>query len=118
MTSKGEIPPLKGDKKTVANILFEGISKRPYQFTSDDILFKVFAEKNDLTAEEYEEARAQFFSKGQPCLRASTLTKRYGWGVHFDANGKIAIYGAETDEYSNFLTDKNLKTIKAMRSSK
>lgn len=116
-TTKGEIPPLKG-KKTVATIQFELISKNPYQFTSDDVLFQAFAERNDLIESEYEEARKQFFSKGQPCLRACALTKRYGWGVHFNKDGRIAIFGLETNEYQKFMTDKSLTILKAMRSSK
>ena len=118
VTAKGEIPPLKGDKKTVATLQFEIIYKNPYQFTSDEVLFQVFAERNELTDGEMDEARKQFFSKGQPCLRASTLTKRYGWGVHFNEAGKIALYGADTEKYILFLSDTSLKTLKAMRSSK
>jgi Family of unknown function (DUF6157) len=116
--TKAEIPPIKGDKKTVANIEFEMISKNPYKYSSDDVLFQVFAEKNDLTKSEYKEAREQFFSKGQACFRASPLTKRYGWGIHNDENGKIALYGMQTPEYQKFLNDKNLKVVKAMRSSR
>ncbi|MBC7616578.1 MAG: hypothetical protein H7202_10985 [Pedobacter sp.] len=118
VAAKGEIPPLKRDKKTVATIQFDLIYKNPYQFTSDDVLFQVFAERNELTDGEMDEAKKQFFSKGQPCLRASSLTKRYGWGIHFDKDGKIALYGAETEKYSQFLGDKSLKRIKAVRSSK
>ena len=116
--TSAEIPPIKGDKKTVANIEFEMISRNPYKFTSDDVLFQVFADKNDLTKSEYKEARDQFFSKGQACFRASPLTKRYGWGIHNDENGKIALYGMETPEYQKFLIDENLKITKAMRTSK
>ena len=114
----GEIPPLKDENKTIANIQFEMISKNPYKYSSDDVLFQVFAEKNDLTKPEYKEAREQFFSKGQACLRASPLTKRYGWGIHNDENGKIAIYGMETAEYKKYAKDKNIKVLKAMRSSR
>jgi hypothetical protein len=116
--TNGEIPPIKGDKKTVANIEFEIISKNPYKYSSDDVLFQVFADKNDLTKSEYQEAREQFFSKGQACLRASPLTKRYGWGIHNDENGKIALYGMETPDYQKLLKDKNLKVVKAMRTSR
>ena len=114
----GEIPPVKGDAKTVANIQFELISKHPYKFTSDDVLFQVFAERNELTQSELEQARKQFFSKGQPCFRASPLTKRYGWGIHSDKDGKIALVACNTPEYKKLSADKNLKVIKAMRSSK
>lgn len=114
----GEIPKVKGDTKTVAASQFEIISKNPYKFTSDDVLFQVFADKNALTKSEYAAAIEQFFSKGQACLRASPLTKRYGWGVHNDKDGKIALYGIETPEYQKFLKDKNLKVVKVMRTSR
>ncbi|HYH14488.1 MAG TPA: DUF6157 family protein [Flavisolibacter sp.] len=116
--TSGEIPPMKGDAKTVANLQFEMVSKSPYKFTSDDVFFQVFAIRNDLTEGELEKAREQFFSKGQPCFRASPLTKRYGWGVHCDKDGKVAIFGCDTPEYKRLLNDQTLKTLKAMRSSK
>jgi hypothetical protein len=114
----GEIPKQKGDAKTVASLEFEMISQNPYKYSSDDVLFQVFAERNDLTKSEYNEAREKFFSKGQACLRASPLTKRYGWGIHNNENGKIALYGMETDEYQKLSKDKNLKIVKAMRTSR
>lgn len=117
-TAKGEIPPVKGEAKTIANIQFDLLSRNPYRYTSDDVLFQVYALRNDLSAGELEAAREQFFSKGQACLRASPLTKRYGWGIHNDSNGKIALYGRETDKYESFQKDKNLQVVKAMRSRK
>jgi hypothetical protein len=112
----GEIPPMKGDVKTIAAIQYEMISKNPYKFTSDDVLFKVFAERKDLTESELEEARKQFFSRGQACMRASPLTKRYGWGIHNDEEGRIALYGCDSTEYKKFTKD--LKTVKAMKASR
>ena len=110
-------PPTK-DKKTVAEMQYELIAKNPYKFTSDDIFFQVFADRNDLTEAEYKRAREQFFSKGQPCFRASPLAKTYGFGIHNDSNGKIALYGMETKEYQQFLADTKIKKVKAMKSSK
>ena len=112
------MPPIKANAKTVANIQFEMLNKNPYKFTSDDVLFQVYAERNDLSESELEEARKMFFSKGQPCFRASPLTKRYGWGIHNNQEGKIAMYGLGTDEYERFLNDKGLKVVKAMKSAK
>ena len=117
-TTIGEIPPIKADAKTAANIQFEMVSKNPYKYTSDEILFQVFADKNDLTNSEYKEAREKYFSKGQPCFRASPLTKRYGWGVHNNKEEKMAIYGAESSEYKKFIADKTLHVVKAMKSNK
>lgn len=114
----GEAPPVKEGKKTAANIQFDIIGKHPYRFTSDDVLFQVFADKNDLTKNELKAARVQFFSKGQPCFRASPLPKRYGWGIHSNEEGKIAIYGCETAEYQKLSKDKSITILKAMRSGK
>ncbi len=114
----GEVPPTKGDAKTIANMQFDMVKNNPYKFTSDDVFFQVFADRNDLSKSEYKEAKAQFFSKGQPCFRASPLTKRYGWGVHSNAEGKIALYACESAEYEKLAGDKSLKVIKAMKSSK
>lgn len=113
----GTIPPSK-EKKTVAEMQYELIAKNPYKFSSDDIFFQVFADRKDLTIAEYEKAREQFFSKGQPCFRASPLTKTHGFGIHSDKNGKVALFGMESNEYQIFLADKNIKKVKAMKSNK
>ncbi len=114
----GTIPPSKGDKKTVAEMQHGIISENPYRYTSDDVFFQVFADRNEVPETEQKQAREQFFSKGQPCFRASPLTKTYGFGVHSNSEGKIAIYGMETDEYQRFLNDNNVKKVKAMKSSR
>jgi hypothetical protein len=116
--TSGEVPPQKGDAKTIANIQFEMLKDKPYQLTSDDIVFGAYADKNDISALERAAEREKFFSKGQPCLRSSPLTKRYGWGVHSNAEGKITIYPAGSDEYKKMVADTNLKHVKAMRSKK
>lgn len=114
----GLIPPTKGNKKSVANLQYELLIDKPYQLTSDDLLFTVFAIRKNIPEKELAEARKQFFSKGQPCLRASPLTKRYGWGAHCNSESKVAIFGCETKEYQAFLEDDKLIKKKAMRSKK
>lgn len=114
----GKQPVSKSDKISVAQMQFEMLAQSPYKFTSDDILFQVYAERKDLTKEELKKARQEFFSKGQPCFRASPLTKSYSFGVHSDEEGKIALYGVETEEYQRFLENNKIKKTKAMRSSK
>jgi hypothetical protein len=116
--TSGAPPPEKGSAASIATIQFDLIKNNPYKFTSDEVLFQVYTLRNEVTESEYEAARARFFSKGQPCLRASPLTKRYGWGVHLDTDGKVALYGCETEEYKAFLQDRSLKVVRAMRSAK
>jgi hypothetical protein len=117
-TLQGEIPPQKEDKRSIASLQFDLIRKNPYVYTSDDVLFDIYAEKNELIDSEREEARQTFFSKGQPCLRSSPLAKRYGWGIHYDAEGKMAIYAIESKEYKALATDSSLHHLKAMRSKR
>ena len=114
----GEIPPVKNGKKTVANLQFDMLNNNPYVFTSDDILFSVFATRKGILEEVWKEQRELFFSKGQPCFRASPLTKRYGWGIHSNEEGKIAMYGVETEEYQRFVANESIKKKKAMRSKR
>lgn len=114
----GEVPPLKPNGPSVANLQFDLISKHPYKFTSDDILFQVHANRNGLKPQEYKKAREEFFSRGQPCLRASPLTKRYGWGVHNDQDGKVAIFGRESEDYQKLSGDEGLDIRPAMKSAR
>lgn len=113
-----QIPPEKGEIKTVANLQFDLIKNNPYKFSSDDVVFRVFALKNGISKAGLANERQKFFSKGQPCLRSSPLGKRYGWGIHCDFEGKVAIYPVESPEYEKFLNDKTLKHVKAMRSKR
>ncbi|WZO98502.1 DUF6157 family protein [Isosphaeraceae bacterium EP7] len=41
---------------------------------------------------------------------------KYGWGVHYDAFGKIALYAVESDEYRRLSgPDAGTKVVQAMR---
>ena len=90
----------------------------PYTYTSDDVLFSVFAERNDIPPSELAAERDSFFAKGQPCFRSSPLTKRYGWGVHSDSEGRIALYPIESEAYQRLVDDPNIKHLRAMRSKR
>jgi len=114
----GETPPNRGDKPTVAGLQHGLLSRHPYQYSSDDILFFVFALRRGIPEGEQEEQRQEFFSKGQPCFRASPLPKSFGWGVHSNSEGKIALYSRDSDEYARFLADDTVTKLKAMRSKR
>ena len=93
-------PPVKeGAAPSVAARTYGMIAEAPYAHTSDDVIFTVWADRRDVPADERGAARAEFFSKGQPCLRSSDLGKRYGWGVHSDAEGRVAVYPLGSAEY-------------------
>ena len=116
--NSAEMPPVKVDKKSVANMQFDMLWENPYKYTSDDVFFTVFARRRDISKGEWEEERQKFFSKGQPCFRASPLTKRYGWGIHSNSEGKVAMYALESEEYQQFVKDESIKKVTAMRSKR
>lgn len=112
------IPPEKPGQMTVANIELDLILKNPYTFTSDEVLFKVHSLKKELPDSDYTREWDQYFSKGQACLRCSPLVKIYGWGIHHDADGKVALIPMGSPEYDAFASDPHVKQIFGMRSSK
>lgn len=111
----GEVPPKNKDSKSISYMQFDLIINNPYKYTSDEIIFQIYAERNKIQIDKIEKAKVNFFSKGQPCMRSSPLTKRYGWGLHSNEDGKIALYGVETKEYQMFCQNPVIRKIKAMR---
>jgi hypothetical protein len=97
--STGIVPPERGGKPTVASRMWELIASEPYRHTSGDVIFTVFAERSGISEEDRPAARRDYFSTGRPCLRSSDLGKRYGWGVHADADGRVAVYPLGSPEY-------------------
>lgn len=114
---KSEIPPLKRNR-TLANIQYEMIASNPYKYSSDHVMFECFAIKNDISEGDRSEARKEFFSKGQACFRSSALCKRYGFGIHHDSEGKLALYPVESAAYESFVNDVNVTHVKAMRTKR
>jgi hypothetical protein len=118
----GEEPPLRAGKPTVACLQYEMITKAPYKYTSDDVIFATSAPGRELavkaTETEKHTASKAFFSRGQACMRASSLGKRFGWGVHADSEGRIAIYAIDSKRYDAFVRDPKLTQVRAMRSKR
>lgn len=108
--TQAEEPPLR-TTPSVARIQFDMLIADPYRHTSDDVLYVSNGRRRGLS-------RDEFFAKGQPCLRASPLTKRYGWGVHNDADGRVALVPAGSDRYRELAADPALRHVSAMRSNR
>jgi hypothetical protein len=118
-TAAAEVPPRReGKPPTVANLHFDLVADAPYARTSDDVIFTTHAVRAGITDADLAAARDQFFSKGQACLRASPLAKRYGWGIHHDAKGRIALVPAGSEEYDRLAADPAITHLKAMRSKR
>lgn len=102
-----EVPRPRGGKPTVAVLQYELISGAPYGLTQEDVLFETWLRRQDLAAdlpgERRAELRKEFFSRPQACLRSSPLPKRYGWGLLFDRDGRVALCPMESEEYQRLV---------------
>lgn len=122
--TEGKVPPVRKGGPTKPRIEYELLTSNPYTYTQEDLLFEVHVRHKLIPEEERgtqgQQIRTEFFKKSHPCLRASMLAKKYGWGFHFDENGKVAIYGKESTEYQEFLNNggEKLKVVAAMRNSR
>ena len=112
----GQEPPI-AENLSIAALHYRLISEKPYGRTSDDVIFETHALRKGIDPND-QDARAEFFSKGQPCLRSSPLGKRYGWGTHHDAEGRVALVPRDSDEYAALAADSDLAHTRAMRSSR
>lgn len=116
----GKVPVPRGSSRTVAEIQYEMLAEQPYTFTQEDVLFESWFARQGLevTEEEQAELRAQFFAKDQPCLRTSPLARSHGWGLVFDAEGRIALCAVDSAEYAAHLASGELTVLRAMRSKR
>jgi len=113
-----EVPPVAA-RPSIAALQHRLLTERPYELTSDDLLFALHVERSDLPeGVDLVAERDAFFAKDRACLRASPLSKRYGWGTHHDDEGRVALVGLGTPEYDALRSDPTVRHLVAMRSSR
>ncbi len=116
--SEAEVPQARGGKKTKALVEYELLVENPYTYTEEDIAFEVYAVLHDIPKANCPKERKKFLSKGHPHLRVSALAKRYGWGIHNNAEGKLALVAVESPEYERLMRDRHTTKVKAFRSTR
>jgi hypothetical protein len=112
------VPQARGGKKTKAVVEYELLAEHPYTYTEEDIAFETYAVLHDIRKAIWPAERTKFLNKGHPHLRVSALAKRYGWGMHNNAEGKVALVAVESPLYTRLLNDPRIAKIKAFRSSR
>lgn len=116
-----EEPPGRGAKPTAAQIHLAMAGDQDYVHTQEQILFRAHLNAKGLDPAEHPEGGPrwqEFFAQGQPCLRTSALAKRYGWGFHFDDQGRVRAVPVESVEYHQASHDDSLRQLTAMRSTR
>jgi hypothetical protein len=116
--TEGTPPPQRGESKSIANLEYEMLAGHPYEYTQEEVQFAVHLAHKGIPGEDTEREREAYFSVPHACLRASPLAKRYGWGFHFDADGRVALVPMESPEYAKHSADKALTQVFAMRSKR
>ncbi len=120
--SRSEVPAAKKEALPAHVIQYELLTRHPYQYGHEDLVYEVYVRQKGIAAEvlatDAAEVREALFSKGHPCLRASSLTKRYGFGAHYNEAGKIALYPVESHEYQAFIQNDAVRKLPAMRNKK
>lgn len=103
---------------SVAALQYDFLAGKPYQLTSDDVLSAVAATRKGIGNDDLPRFRSEYFSKGQPCFRASPLTKTHGWAIHSDEGGFVALLAPDGPEFSKLQEDETVKKVNAMRSKR
>lgn len=112
------IPLPRNNKPTIASIEYALISNNPYKYIQEDVQFQTYLIKNEIISDQLDEIREEFFQKPKACFRASPLVKKYGWGIHYDDEGKLAIYAVNSEAYERFLISDHITLLKGMRSKR
>lgn len=117
-----EIPVAKNGKKTAHLIQYELLTEHPYTYDHEELIYEVYVRQKDIPAAILKKDKpkiwAELFSKGHPCMRASALVKRYGFGAHYNEAGKIAVFPMESKDYKAFLKNKEITLLPGMRSKR
>jgi hypothetical protein len=113
------VPRERNGKPSIATIEYELLACRPYHYTLEELKFATYLRRNEIPPAEAKARHRQLweacFAKPYACMRASPLTKQYGFGAHYDARGRIALYPVESEAYRRFVADRSLKKYRAMR---
>jgi hypothetical protein len=118
----GTVPVARAGKKSVAVLEYELVSAQPYTYTQEEVQFAVHVQRKAISSAELGVRRVdlwnEFFSKSLACMRASPLPKSYGWGLHFNEEGKVALVAAESPEYERLSSSDTIEQTRALRSSR
>ena len=94
-------PPQRRAKKMIARIAYEVYRDNPYRYTEEQFHHEVHVVRRKmqgLKIESYD-------------IKRSPLLKEYGWGIHRNKEGKLALIPMESEKYREL--QNTIKTAKA-----
>jgi hypothetical protein len=108
--SCGTVPTTKREHETIPMIQYNELLTRPYYCSE-----KEFQEQVHLARRGKNKGEVNL---GRYDIRRNALSKKYGWGVHVNEEGKLALVGCETEKYKQLTKDVLVDKVKAYRSKK
>ena len=113
-----QVPLARGDRPTKAATEYELIAGEPYTLTEEDVAFRTRVVMRDIPEADWPAERERLLSQEKPRLRVSALAKRYGWGIHIDSHGRLALVAVESAEYQRLAADPALRHVRAFRTKR
>jgi hypothetical protein len=117
---RGVVPASKRVPRPFPVVQFEVLSNEPYRLSYTESLCEVHARQNGLGETSFDDELVKTLLRKHPCPRTSALPKRYGWGIHVDTNGKLALWACDSAEYRRLARSKpgTLQLVFALRSKR
>jgi hypothetical protein len=97
---------------------YDRLSVAPYAMTSDKLIIAVLATRKDIPEGDWPAFSAEYFRKGQPCLRVSPLVKSIGWALHHDTESRVALVDVASARFAALLADDSIGKIHGMRNKR
>lgn len=97
---------LRNDKKTNNRITWEVLHEAPYAYDAKKLKEKIHLEirgRTDLKLEAYN-------------IRKSKMAQCFGWGIHQNSEGKLALVAMESEKYQQLKN--NIRTVATFRNKK
>lgn len=113
-----EVPPARAGRATKAAVEYALIAGEPYTLTEGDVAFRTRVVMRGIPEADWPAERERLLSQEKPRLRVSALAKRYGWGIHVDAQGRVALVAVESAQYRRLAADPTLGHVRAFRSTR
>jgi hypothetical protein len=115
---RGEVPPARDSRPTKASIEYDLIASQAYALTAEDVAFRTRVAMRNIPEADWPAERERFLSHEKPRLQVSALAKRYGWGIHVNSVGRVALVPVESAEYQRLAADPALRHVRAFRSKR
>jgi hypothetical protein len=102
------VPAGKNKKNPIPVDWYQNLIKCPHKYTEREFRELVyFTIRGDMTnkIDEYDSRR-------------SLLCRKYGWGIHFDGSGRMALLGRESKEFKTLSADPLVTKVRAFNAKR